>query len=305
MKAFVLVIASIFFAPVISAQSPMPAESQKKIKILSWNIYMLPGPWGHHNKNRAKAIGSLLDSSDYDVIVFQEAFHRKARKKISRLLSPAFPFQAGPANQKLLSLKTNSGIWIFSKYPITTVKAIAFRFRSGIDAMSRKGALMAEINVENQKIQVVGTHLQNGPKAELRHLQCGELFEGLLEKYEQPGTPQVVCGDFNISKHDAVDDYNMMLRLLDATDGELSGSHQYSYDHSGNDLGVEPGLNHELIDYIFLRSFDPWALLPERKIRIFQTSWRPGHRDLSDHYSMEIEIKLTPNSRSQTASINK
>ena len=89
MKALVLVIASIFFAPAAGSQ---PISEAKKIKILSWNIYMLPGWLGHGNIPRAEAIGRLLASSDYDVIVFQEAFHKKARKTINRSLQPVFPF---------------------------------------------------------------------------------------------------------------------------------------------------------------------------------------------------------------------
>lgn len=83
-----------FFAPVSGLTQPDTLQvAPKKIKILSWNIYMLPGFLGHGKKPRAEAIGQILASSDYDVIVFQEAFDGKARKIISRLLQPAFPFQ--------------------------------------------------------------------------------------------------------------------------------------------------------------------------------------------------------------------
>ena len=55
---------------------------------LSWNICMLPGLIQPQSSNLkgASAIGEILANSDYDVIVFQEAF----------------PFSAGPANRKLL-----------------------------------------------------------------------------------------------------------------------------------------------------------------------------------------------------------
>src|SRR5882672_5126625 len=103
MKAFVLVLTSIFFAPVANAQQDTTSSLAEKIKILSWNIYMLPGFLGHGKILRAEAIGNLLASSDYDVIVFQEAFHKKARKIISRHLQSAFPFQSGPTQSNGLS----------------------------------------------------------------------------------------------------------------------------------------------------------------------------------------------------------
>jgi endonuclease/exonuclease/phosphatase family metal-dependent hydrolase len=303
MKAFVLVIASIFFAPVVAAQIVLTTSGPKKIKILSWNIYMLPGIISHDNSRRADVIGEVLANSDYDVIVFQEAFHSKARKIISRLLQPAFPFQSGPANQKFLSLKTNSGIWIFSKYPILDAQSIIFNSRAGIDAMSRKGALLVEIKVDGQPLQIIGTHLQNGSKGDLQNRQCAELYSRLLEKQMHPGIPQIICGDFNVSRHVNVAGYDMMLKLLDVTDGELNGEERFSYDHERNDLGVEPGPGQELIDYIFVRS--TLALKTERRIKVLQRSWHPRHRDLSDHYSVEAEVSLPAGSSLETARLLK
>ena len=98
---------------------------------------MLPGVVRVKGKGeRADAIGGILKDSDYDVIVFQEAFQRKARKKIFRQLHEKYPYQSGPANQKLISYKTNSGLWIFSKHPIVSSESIIFKNKSGIDAVS-------------------------------------------------------------------------------------------------------------------------------------------------------------------------
>src|SRR4051794_1206855 len=97
MKALILALTSIFFASVAQSQS----AGGEKIKILSWNIYMLPGVFGSGNVLRAEAIGTVLSSGNYDVIVFQEAFDQRARRVISRLLKETYPYQVGPANQKL------------------------------------------------------------------------------------------------------------------------------------------------------------------------------------------------------------
>lgn len=291
MKALVLVLSSIFFAPVAAlAQPDGTATTAKKIKILSWNIYMLPGFLGTGKIPRAEAIGRLLASSDYDVIVFQEAFHRKARKTLSRLLSPAFPFQAGPANQQTLSLKTNSGIWIFSKHPIDTSYAIVYKTRKGIDALSRKGALLAEIRVEGQPIQVIGTHLQNAGGDWLRYSQCVELHNRLLLAHERLEVPQIVCGDFNINRHRSEPGYQYMLEVLGAVDGFANGGIPISYDRATNDLTSEPGHEQDLIDYVLFRSSDHTATAGERRIRIFQHLWTKKHRDLSDHFAVEAEI---------------
>jgi len=99
MKAPVLALTSIFFAPVATLAQPAEGLSaSRKIKILSWNIYMLPALLGCGKAPRAEAIGQLLAESNYDVIVFQEAFYGKSRKIISRHLQPAF-FVSGRTRQ--------------------------------------------------------------------------------------------------------------------------------------------------------------------------------------------------------------
>lgn len=251
---------------------------------------MLPGFFGRGKVPRAEAIGQLLASSNYDVIVFQEAFHQKSRTTISRLLQSAYPFQAGPANQKLLSLKTNSGIWIFSRYPIQDVHSIIFKTRHGMDAMSRKGALMVNLKVHNNPVQIVGTHLQNAGGFWRRESQCVELYQRLLKEYQRPGVPQIVCGDFNINRHGPEEDYRFMLQTLDAIDGDQPSEKQYSYDRSANDLQAERGTQQDLIDYILIRPNQAWVQSSERKIRSLQKRWHVLHQDLSDHYSVETEV---------------
>src|SRR3954469_17403901 len=143
MKALMLAVTCFFFASVAQSQS----TGGEKIKVLSWNIYMLPGVLGSGNALRAEAIGRVLSSGDYDVIVFQEAFDQKARRIISHLLKESYPYEVGPANKKFFSIKTNSGLWIFSRYPIHSSHSIVFKTRHGMDALSRKGALLAELDV--------------------------------------------------------------------------------------------------------------------------------------------------------------
>lgn len=294
MKALVLVLTSIFFAPVSGLTQPdsIPV-APKKIKILSWNIYMLPAFLGTGKKPRAEMIGQLLAASDYDVIVFQEAFLGSARNTISRLLQPAFPFQAGPANRKLVSLKTNSGIWIFSKHPIVSSHSIIYESRRGIDAFSRKGALLAEILFEGQSVQVVGTHLQNAGNDSIRYRQCFELSSRFLDKYARLDVPQIICGDFNIDRYRSGGGYRHMLQLLNAVDGTTMGHQAFSYDRVTNDLTSEPGNERDLIDYVLLRQPNG-GTSGERRIRIFRTPWNLRHQDLSDHFALEADVPLVP-----------
>ncbi|MCE2956851.1 MAG: hypothetical protein LW841_06825 [Flammeovirgaceae bacterium] len=184
MKTRLIVLISIFSLTFGFAQPSLPPPPPEKIKILSWNIYMLPSIIKATGKaQRAALIGKTLKHSDYDVIVFQEAFQRKARKKIFDQLKEQFPYQAGPANQKLISYRTNSGLWIFSKHPIVATQSIVFKNRSGVDAFSRKGGLIAEISVHGTIIQVAATHLQNSGQPWVRQSQCVEFYQRLLKPF--------------------------------------------------------------------------------------------------------------------------
>lgn len=302
MKLRVLVMASLFFTAAHGQQDSVSLQP-RGIKILSWNIYMLPGFLGYGKLERSDAIGKQLANSDYDVIVFQEAFYSPARKRIHALLKSAFPFQAGPANSRAFSFRTNSGLWIFSKYPIVNEFAIAYETRYGIDAMSRKGALMIEISIQGKNVQVIATHLQNAGNAWRKHSQCAELFHRVIKQFARPDVPQIICGDFNIDKYQASDEYQSMLATLQATDSDFQEG-EFSYDRLNNDLAVEKGTNRELIDFIFTRSNTTQLSLKRKVVRIFRHVWHKNHTDLSDHYGIEAEFEFNPELKRLTASVH-
>ncbi len=252
---------------------------------------MLPGFLGTGKMDRSDAIGNLLSSGEYDVLVFQEAFYAPARNKIRKQLRNAYPFEAGPANAKGFSFRTNSGLWICSKYPIVKQEEIVFETRYGIDAMSRKGGLLVELDVQGYHIQVVATHLQNAGKSVLKHDQCEELYTKLLQQCQRPGIPQIVCGDFNVDRHSASDAYSQMLVTLNATDAAIAGE-SFSYDRQTNDLRVEPGNARELIDYIFVRDNASALKRLHYAVRIFSHPWHRKHNHLSDHYAIETELEI-------------
>ena len=55
-------------------------QAQDSLKILSWNIQMLPrGVKGNNKAKRARIIAEELKQRHYDVIVFQELFYQRSR----------------------------------------------------------------------------------------------------------------------------------------------------------------------------------------------------------------------------------
>src|SRR5580692_5143514 len=72
------------------------AGNGNSLKIISWNIFMLPRFVMRTGQlKRAHEIVNVLKEEDVDIIIFQEAFDTKAREIIRKGLSPYFPHESG------------------------------------------------------------------------------------------------------------------------------------------------------------------------------------------------------------------
>ena len=271
-----------------SESAPLPSE-QNELKILTWNIYMLPlCSQIHRNVKRADAIAQKIACFNYDIIVFEEAFDYQARKILRYQLKGNYPFMYGPANDSGFSLKTSSGIWILSKIPLRQLEQIEFKNRFGIDAFARKGAVLFEGKWKGQSFQLLGTHLQANSPDSIRCDQCREIADKLLRKFSRPEIPQIVCGDFNIEFEDKVN-YINMLNLLDAENGNLQGALQSSFDEIDNQLARKENGKKSLIDYILVRNAKAISKI-ERKVFVLKERIKDVFSDLSDHYGIEANV---------------
>ena len=152
---------------------------------------------------RAKQIIESLKTEDVDVIVFQEAFDRRARKIIRRGLKKYFPYETGNPTKNVF-YKTSSGVWVISKVPINVVKRIYFSNGKGMDKFACKGAILIEAKKNNFCFQIAATHLQsdltNCDVRKIRQQQYRKISKELLEPYAQKKVPQFVVGDMWNSK---------------------------------------------------------------------------------------------------------
>lgn len=263
------------------------------LKLLSWNIYMLPPVVKVTGKRkRAKAIGEKLVHSDYDILVLQEAFHAGARRKLRKELKSEFPYENGPAFRKVFSLKTSSGIWMLSKYPIHELGKVKFRQKHGFDnKMARKGALMVEIQKGDQKFHIVGTHLNAGGSLEVRASQIRQIKDELLDKYHEEGIPLVVAGDFNIDKREQAG-LDSMLNILQMEDYELDGEQKYTFDHTLNDLG--DGKSKGIIDFVYFKPEKLKLKNSTRRIPLIEKIWSKKRKSLADHNPVELLLFYHP-----------
>jgi len=282
---FLILLYAVFSFSQASAQSS--SGKMPSLKVLSWNIYMLP-PLAKitGKRQRAKVIAELLRDSEWDILVLQEAFHPAARRILSKGLSASYPHAIGPANQKF-SIRTNSGIWMLSRHPIEELGVVDYAECQGFDdCMARKGALLVEMDFHGKRVQILGTHLQAGGPQSIRHSQYEEM-RALLDAHAKPGILQLVCGDMNTARSRTAD-YKDMLKTLAAGDGPFMGPKQFTSDGQGNDICESKG--RKVIDYIFLREQGASVSGVKRWIPEIRKRWSAVHQDLSDHNPVAIQL---------------
>jgi len=295
-KIFCLTVLFIILANVDTmSQTPQIQEIQQvrinPLKILSWNIYMLPYiSLFNHNAGRAKVIADKLEHSDYQIIVFQEAFSNKCRNILAKRLAKEYPYQYGPANKCYLPFRTSSGLWVVSKIPLKQLDKIKFSISRGFDIIASKGAVLFQGNFKGSDFQLLATHLQADNSHLVREKQCSEIKEHLLNQYFNSNIPQLICGDFNIDMDDQPN-YKIMLRTLGANNGEISGDVKFTYDEMNNNLARNAMGEKKVIDYILVRN-EQWINHIERKIQTFYARIGQKSSNLSDHYAMEASINF-------------
>lgn len=288
-----LILSTMVYTQQVKAEQPNQnfKTTSDELKILSWNIYMLPYiSLFNRNDERAKAIVSKLYNSDYQIIVFQEAFSSKCRNIMAKGFQKDFPYQYGPINRNNAPFRTNSGLWIVSKLPLTELAAIQFSRSTGYDAVARKGAVLFQGSHQGAPFQLLTTHLQADNSAIVRGKQCDEIKENLLNPYYCKDTPQLICGDFNIEMDDT-QNYEKMLQTLDAQNGELSGIVKVTYDEVNNNLARNSNGKRKVIDYVLVRNAELIHKI-ERTVQTFYSQVSGKATNLSDHYAMEFKVNF-------------
>lgn len=294
MKRLVLVITTLLFLiPSYEAKAQISTPKQDdELKILSWNIYMLPRFAKHTGKRkRARKIAKMMVNEDYDIFVFQEAFHGDARRILKRALKGTYPYRIGPANRNPFWVKANSGVWIVSKIPLTKLETIKYDNCTGVDCWAKKGALLVEGEWKGQKFQLLGTHIQAAGDDSIKQSQYVQIRE-LIDKHKKEGVPQILAGDFNMGPDR--DGYKPMIKTLDIPEYEADSERKFT---ASNDNDIRMGRSNKkkggrVIDFVFYRANGKEPRKLVRNIMKFTDRWHDNYEDLSDHYAVEAVIKF-------------
>jgi len=269
--------------------------NSKRLKIVTWNIQMLPNSFAFFSNSlrkkqrlRAPWIIDFCINQDYDIIVFQEVFDKKIKKKLKKELSNLYPYQVDPLRKRWSCI--NNGILIISRVPMKYVDHVFFEKGAHTDKLASKGCTLVEIIIDNIKIQIAGTHLQAGEsRIDILHRnQQFQKIHNLLSRNKFSSKPVFLLGDMNTRKSEQIE-YSKMLDVIGIRDYTLDDNSPYTID-SNNYWN-----NHSKpaqLDYILLQPRQTSTKI------INQTIIRPkqNHKgvkiDLADHYGIVAEIEV-------------
>jgi len=170
----------------------------------------IPGAMGYQDA-RAKQLAEDILAHDPDVVCIQELFRKGSQKIVRDHLKEELPYFYIDTSCGKYIIGVNSGLAIFSRYPISNQSLYRYKVYRGVENWAEKGVMHVTVDFEDTSVEVFTTHLQTGLGAEpcickyfdrnqyssdqLKEMQVNELINQ-AKKYE--GNPMIIAGDFNI-----------------------------------------------------------------------------------------------------------
>ncbi|KQN28358.1 hypothetical protein ASF00_10935 [Sphingomonas sp. Leaf34] len=220
-------------ATMLATVSPAATPAARAVTLMTYNVHGLPWPIVEDRSSALQAIGDQLKIMrdrhvQPGIVAVQEAFVPEA-KAIGR--TAGYRYVAfGPAEDadgarapgdggfvadgsrlvgERLGKHVDSGLAIFSDYPIVAVRRMAYPVCAGYDCLANKGALAALIAVPGiaTPILVIDTHLNsNGAsgaantRAIYAYRRQLDLLSNFIAALGAGDRPVLVAGDFNVGR---------------------------------------------------------------------------------------------------------
>ncbi|MCX6578907.1 MAG: hypothetical protein NT166_01830 [Candidatus Aminicenantes bacterium] len=201
-----------------------------KIRLLTYNLAMLPGPFGTAKEKRAEGfVKKIMKKPVYDIICLQEIFAEDIRAYLTRGLQANYPYIVDKSGS-LNPLNQDSGLFFASKFPILRHTFREFRDKSLLtpDVIADKGISAAYFQFGPAAgaagatiLRVFLTHLQSRESEfKTREKQLSQI-RGFIARSSTPGKKRkdpakihtILVGDFNVAG-DNGEEYKKMLDLL-------------------------------------------------------------------------------------------
>jgi len=267
------------------------ATENDTIKIVSWNIKMVPKTLGlftksarKKQKDRAPRIIQYLNNTNFDIVILQELFDQSITKKFCQDLSINYPFILSPIKEGF-TLKMTSGVMILSKYPYELIAHEIFNVSKRTDNSAQKACSLIKVNINGKKILLAGTHLDSRNK-ESRISQSKLTKERIITPFINDTVPMFLAGDFNVNKSST--SYDSLSTLFDLENYPLKDDRPYTFDefNSWNKKGYKAW-----IDFIFYQKTKKIEVLDQYILRPVMT-YKKTKMDLSDHYQIVLKAVI-------------
>ncbi len=264
------------------------ATKNDTIKIVSWNIKIVPKALGlftksarKKQKDRAPRIIQYLNNSNFDIIILQELFDQSITKKFSQDLSINYPFILSPIKEGF-TLKMTSGVMILSKYPYELIAHEIFNVSKKTDNTAQKACSLIKVDINGKKILLAGTHLDSRNK-ESRISQSKLTKEKIINPFINDTIPMFLAGDFNVNKNSV--SYDSLVKLFALETYPLNDDRPYTFDefNSWNEKGYKAW-----IDFIFYQNSKKIEVLDQNIVRPVMM-YKKTKMDLSDHYQIVLK----------------
>ena len=274
-----------------------------KFSVLTCNIWDIPYAVSRDDYQRVRRLGYHILVDRPDVVLLQEAFKVKDRRRLVERLNSsnsAEPLYNVPGNaydeRRLCGLPffdATGGLVTLSRYPIEESVFTKFETqgKSWDERFCGKGYTKTLVVTERGQILVVNIHLSNKPEdTQTRVAQ----LEQTLEDIEEVQTPIIFGGDFNMTRfncgEEQTEEFNMIEdegfadSLIGREEDFVTFSQQNPYNRF-NENGR--------YDYIFYRQKNSERMKPKES-RLVGCDKKP----ISDHHGLftvfTIEARKLP-----------
>ncbi len=270
-----------------------PAAVKPNLKILTWNIQMLPTAWSFASDKlqkgqamRAPWIVEYLNRRDYDVVVLQEVIDRKISNQLKTGLKGKYPYIVA-ADSKAGVAGCSGGILFASRIPLRYVTHVVYENSTGVDKLAEKGCLLVEAECNGVRFQIAGTHLQAGDDA-TRDKQFTEIRDRIIVPHREQGVPQILAGDMNVAATENA--FRLLLDVTQMRDFPLDDPHPFTVD--GNNSWNQPGKRAKHIDHVLLNPRGTGTTIVRQTIQRARREHQGRTIDYADHYGVVAELLI-------------
>lgn len=251
-------------------------------KIVSYNVKMLPkvcNALSEKNQisqqNRLNYLIEFLKKESFDVVNLQEVFDPKAVTQIKEALMDHYPYCIKPSKK---GIGFSNGLMVLSKFPIKNTKTIFFQKLKFFDFFASKGAISYHVQIEDQMIGIINTHLQSDynplTASNTRIHQLKDIHQLMLLDVS---TSYILAGDFNFQKQSKEYQFMSQLSFFDPIPSKIFKT--FCGMKEDNDLnGIQ--LDYFFTNQTFIANYNTWIKIIEGK---------KNEMPISDHRPLVLE----------------